>query len=141
MVYIIVPSPIAVSVTSDPPGNVAIGSNIILSCNVELSPAVDVPVTVNTEWTGPAAFVTTNTAQPSSVGSTTTYTSRAVVSSFGRDQSGSYNCTATVSSESPLLLVDNSAVSALGHVTVGKKIQLLCDCTKLCTNELKHTHN
>ena len=30
-----------------------IGSNVTLTCTVELSPVVDVPVTVNTVWTGP----------------------------------------------------------------------------------------
>ena len=77
--------------------SVIVGSTVTLTCTVELSPAVDVPVTVNTVWTGPTGFSTTNTAQ-AMAGSTTTYTSTALVSSFGIYQSGNYNCTATVSS-------------------------------------------
>ena len=87
-----VPAPTSVTVTN---GSVNVGSTVTLTCTVELSPAVDVPVTVNTVWTGPDGFMTTNTAQPV-MGSTTTYTSTAMVSSFGRDQSGDYTCTATV---------------------------------------------
>ena len=83
-------------VTSDPVSPIRpVGSDVTLTCTVELSPAVDVPVTVNTVWTGPDGFMTTNTAQPVR-GNPTTYTSTAMVSSFERDQSGNYTCTATV---------------------------------------------
>ena len=34
--------------------------NVTLICTVELSPAVDVPVTVSTVWTGPAGFLVDN---------------------------------------------------------------------------------
>ena len=108
-----VPAPTSVTVTN---GSVNAGSTVTLTCTVELSPAVDVPVTVNTVWTGPDGFMTTNTAQR--MGSTTTYTSTAMVSSFGRDQSGNYTCTATVSSTSSFLT--NSMGSSSTRVTVGK---------------------
>ena len=101
-----------------------IGSNVTLTCavTVELSPAVDVPVTVTTMWTGPDGFMTTNTAQPV-MGSTTTYTTTAMVSSFGRDQSGIYNCTATVSSTSPLLQYTLPGINfGVAMLTVGKII-------------------
>ena len=83
-----VSAPTSVIVTNS---SVIVGSTVTLTCTVELSPAVDIPVTVNTVWTGPARFSTTNTAQ-AMAGSTTTYTSTALVSSFGKDQSGNYNC-------------------------------------------------
>ena len=94
-----------------------VGSNVTLNCTVELSPAVDVPVTVSTVWTGPDGFVTTNTAQPV-MGSTTTYISTAMVSSFGRDQSGQYICTVTVSSTS--FILSSSSQSGTARVTTGK---------------------
>ena len=84
---------------------------------MELSPLVDVPVTVNTVWTGPAGFMTTNTAQPV-MGSTTTYISSVVVSSFGRDQSGDYTCTATVSSAAQSIITSMQTLSSI-RVTVG----------------------
>ena len=116
--FISVPNP-TVTVTSDQPNPIgSVGANVTLTCIVELSPAVDVPVTVNTEWTGPYWFRTTNTAQPV-IGSTTTYTSTAMVSSFGRDQSGDYTCTATVSSTSSLLTSSGSH-SGTTNVIVGE---------------------
>ena len=64
---------------------------------MKLSPAVDVPVTVNTVWTGPDGFMATNTAILE--GNTTyTYASTVMVSSFEKDQSGNYTCKATISS-------------------------------------------
>ena len=73
--------------------------------------------TSSINWTGPAGFSTTNTAQPV-MGSTNTYTSAAVVRSFGRDQSGNYTCTATVSSVSSVLSPNSQSETVL--ITTGK---------------------
>ena len=106
---------------------VIVGSSISLTCTVELSPLVDVSVTVNTVWTGPNGFVTTNTAQPVSR-NTTTYASIATVSSSGREQSGNYSCKATVRAMS------SSTIDSVGYsssrVIVGKAINL---------NDYRHT--
>ena len=114
-----VPAPTSVTVTNS---SVNVGSTVTLTWTVELSPAVDVPVTVNTVWTGPDGYMTTSTAQRV-MGSTTTYTSTAMVSSFGRDQSGDYTCTATVSSTSSFLT--DSMGSSSTRVTVGKTSHLI----------------
>ena len=99
------------NISSDPVSPILpFGSAVTLTCTVELSPAVDVPVTVNTVWTGPDGFMTTNTAQPV-IGSNTTYTSVVIVSSFGINQSGNYTCTATVSSTTPFLLRSTKSVT------------------------------
>ena len=90
--------------------------NITLTCTVELSPSVVVPVTVNTVWTGPAGFNTINTAQP--VMGTTSYTSTAIVKSLKRNKSGNYICLATVISESPY--INNSSLSGIKRVSTGK---------------------
>ena len=116
IIPISVPKPMVVAISVSPIQSV--GSNITLTCSVELSSAVDVLVIVNTVWTGPNGFMTTNTAQPV-MGSTTAYTSTAMVSSFGRDQSGDYNCTATVSSTSSFL-TDSGSQSRTARITVGK---------------------
>ena len=78
-----------------------VGSNITLSCTVKLSAVVDIPVTVGTEWTGPNNTTLTATGQTShvpqlNVGSTTSFTATATVTSFGRENSGNYTCIATV---------------------------------------------
>jgi hypothetical protein len=99
------------------------GSSINLTCTVELSPFVDVPVTVNTEWSGPAGFITTNTAQPV-VGRPTTSTAMVNSSRSGREQSGNYTCKATVrviSMSSSLLDIDSVGHSS-SRVVVGKTI-------------------
>ena len=79
--------------TSDPAGIITAGDTVTLTCTVELSSAVDIPVIVNIRLTDPAR-IPLNATSPSKSGSA--YTSTAMVSSFGRDQSGVYTCTATV---------------------------------------------
>ena len=109
-ILIVVPSNITLSSSHSNPIQ-PVGADVTLTCTVELDPSVDVPVTVNTEWTGPDKFMNTSTAQR--IGNTTTYTSTAMVSSFGRNQSGVYNCTAAVG-------VSKTMSSGTRRVTVGK---------------------
>ena len=121
--FSLVPSPTSVTVTSYTANPVRpVGINVTLTCTVELSPAVDVPVTVNTVWTGPDGFMTTNTSQPV-MGSTTTYTSTMIVTSFGRNQSGIYTCNAIVTSNSQYLT--DSSKSGSKNVTTGKIFSMI----------------
>ena len=84
--YFAVPTPISVILTSDPVSPIRpVGSVVTLTCTVELSPAVDVPVTVNVQLSDPAGSLLTTTT-PSI--SDSTYNSTATVSSFGKNQSG-----------------------------------------------------
>ena len=118
------------TITSDPGSPIRpIGSDVTLTCTVELSSTVDVPVTVNTAWTGPAGFITTNTAQPV-MGSITTYTSTAMVSSFGRDQSGNYICAVTANSTS-IYITGHGSKSRTARVTVGKSLWSIV-CVPVC---------
>ena len=114
-----------------------IGSTVTLTCTVELSPLVDVPVTVNIAWTGPAGFTTTNiVGQLPVMGSTSIYTRTAMVSSFGRQQSGVYNCTAYVNSiSSNPFLSDSIPLFEATRVTVGKTI-IINSCTILHLSDL-----
>ena len=125
-----VPTPSSIMVTSDISNPIRpIGSNVTLTCTVELSLAVDVPVTVNTVWTGPAGFNTNNTTQLVN-GSITTYVSTAVVRSFGREQSGNYNCTATLTLESPFV-VPSGPKSGSEFITTGIMIIKVANITLL----------
>ena len=93
--HISVSVPYSVDVTNNESNTVLpIGSNIALTCTVELSPAVDVPVTVNTVWIRPAGATLSIT--PTVMNSINMYTSTATVSSFGRKDSGNYTCMAYV---------------------------------------------
>ena len=104
---------------------IIIGSSINLTCTVELSSLVNVPVTVNTVWTGPVGFMTSNTAQQAIGSRTTTYTSTAMVSSSrsGRDHSGNYTCKATVRAMSSSLIDIDSVGYSSSKVVVGKTIK------------------
>ena len=114
-----VPAPTSVSVTSDLPNPIRpVGSTVTLTCTVVLAEYVD-GLTVNTELTGPNGFSENGMALR--MGSTSTYTSTAMVSSFRRDQSGNYNCTATVSSTSSFFST-STLLSDIARVTAGKRI-------------------
>ena len=97
-----------------------IESAVTLNCTVELSPLVDVPVTVNVHLSDPTGSPLTTTT-PSVSGSN--HTTTAMISSFGRNQSGNYSCTATLTSDS-LFLTNSGSLSAESYITVGKT--LLC---------------
>ena len=57
------PAPVSVMLSSDVPNSIPpFGSSVTLTCAVELSPAVDVPVTVNRVLTTDEGFTTTRTA-------------------------------------------------------------------------------
>ena len=122
----LVPDPVSVTVTSDLVSPVRpIGSNVTLTCTVELSPVMDDPVIVNIVWTGPAKFMTRNTAQPS-MSNTTTYIAQITIKSFIRSNSGYYICRATVISESPF--ITSSSLSGIKRITTGKMYSLTHQC-------------
>ena len=83
------------------------GPNVSLTCAVELSPAVDIPVTVNTALTNSAGFRTSSTAQPV-MGSSTNYATTDTISSFGRSNSGLYTCGAHLTSMPTNAYITNS---------------------------------
>ena len=119
----IVPAPSSVTVTSDQANPLAVRpvgmATVTLTCTVVLDSSVDVSVAVNTVWTGPDNFNRNIIAQQ--MGSTTTYTSTVMVSSFGRAQSGDYTCRATVSSASPFI-TGNPSMSGTSRISVGELV-------------------
>ena len=84
------------SLTSNLPNPILSGADVTLTCNVELSPAVDVPVTVNTEWTGPSTE--SLNPYPTIQESLTLYRSTLVLKSVESANSGQYICSAKVGS-------------------------------------------
>ena len=101
-----------------------IRSTVNLTCivNMELDPAVDVPVILTTQWTGPDGFTTTNISQPILLENSFTYTNRAEVISLGRDQSGIYKCVAVLnasSSTGPYFINSNPTSNSI-QVTTGE---------------------
>ena len=92
------------------------GSNVFLMCSVDLSSAVDVPVTVNIEMRDPQENVLTISTPTLSE---SVYVSEASITSFDRNQSGIYTCEATVSSQSPFL-IESGTLSRELRVTTSK---------------------
>ena len=98
------------------------GSDVILTCTALLTsgPGIDVPLNVTIEALrlNLAGSPLTTTA-PSVSGST--YTATAMVSSFGRNDSGVYTCRATVSSVSiNSYISDSNTTSHSITVTTGE---------------------
>lgn len=121
---VLAPAPSPVMVSSSTPNPVRpIGSDVTLTCTaqVELSLAVDVPVTVNITLIGPAGFVATNNSNPIVIQGAVNFNSRAVISSFSRGQSGIYTCTATLSSvQNHIYIINSSAITDSIQVTIGE---------------------
>jgi hypothetical protein len=108
-----VPYP-TVIITSSPVSPIhPVGSTVTLTCTVDLSPYVDVPVNVTTQLSGTAGVtITPVTTSESVMENATRYTSTATVSPFGRIQSGEYTCMANVE-----LVIANSFIASGTGVT------------------------
>ena len=80
---------------------------------------MDVPVTVTAQLSGHAG-VTVTPVTNSVIENTTTYTSTAMISSFGRNQSGEYTCTATVNlvTANPFI-IDSMDITGMNGITIG----------------------
>ena len=108
------------NITSQPSGTVSVGDQFTLTCTVEVltSVNIDVPVSVSVLFTAPSGLpvsVTTSSVSGS------TYTSTAVIPSWGRDQSGFYTCTAKYQSmPSSSFVTDSDTKSARIRVTIGR---------------------
>ena len=122
-----VPAPISVMLLSSIPNPIPpFGSDVTLTCAVELSPAVDIPVTINVVLTRPDGFMRASIAQ-SVMGSSTNYTSTFMISPFGRSDSGIYVCAAAsaVSLPSNAYISGSSAVTHSLRVTIGEMFTIL----------------
>ena len=105
-----VPQP-TVHLVSDAPNPILSGTSPSLTCSVELSPSVDVPLMISTVWTGPGERIITS-ATPPIAGSLTHYTSTVVINSIESVDSGEYACAMSIGSE--------ISMSARKSVSVGE---------------------
>lgn len=87
------------------------GSNITLTCTVEMSPAVDIPVTVNTVIFTPNRRVLTNSTQQVMTYADTVMIRSQTLTGTEQSDSGVYKCIAFVSSASPFLTDSNSTTN------------------------------
>ena len=112
--FLSVPTP-TIIFSSDPVSPIPVGSDVTLTCIVELSPAVNIPVTGNVQLTDPTGSLLSTTTL---LVSGSTFPSTAMISSFGSDQSGVYTCTASVSSTSQFV-TQSSSRSGIVRLTGG----------------------
>ena len=102
-----VPNPISITVTSSANSPVRpIGTDVTLTCIIMLSPllvnfsvTVDARIQFSNPSGSPLNLPTTTTLSVSG----SNYTTTAMISSFGRNDSGFYKCMANISSMSPFL--------------------------------------
>ena len=96
-----------------------IRSTVTLTCTVDLSPMVDVPVNVTAQISAPMGVVilpVTNSVMESS----TRYTSTATVGPFERIHSGEYTCMANVElvTANPFI-IGGTGVTGMDKITIG----------------------
>ena len=96
-----------------PMGTIIAGSSPNLTCTVELSPAVDVPITVDTVWTGPVG--TTVTPTNPVMMNLSRYIIMAMIDVA---VNGNYTCQATISLSSPT--ATSEMTSGMTTVAVGR---------------------
>ena len=107
-----VPVPASVTILTNPPHPIILGSDVTLICMVEMSEKVlssDLPLLmVDAQLSRPDGTPLALTGSPAD-GTTFTYTTQ--LNSFGRNDSGNYTCTATVNSNSSHLeLIENASL-------------------------------
>ena len=107
----LVPSPTSVSLTSNKPNPILPGSNVSLTCRVELSPLVvesDLSVILVDVWLSRDGTQQLNLTDSPAMAKTTIY--NILLDSFGWRDSGNYTCTATIRSPSKAHLTDSDSV-------------------------------
>ncbi|KAL5486438.1 hypothetical protein EMCRGX_G018913 [Ephydatia muelleri] len=114
---------------------IAIGSNITLTCNIQLDPSVDSNVTVNRTWTGPAGTSLGGSA-PNKNGSI--YQTTLSLISLKTTDVGIYTCSMTVSAVVPQFIVQTTVsgtiqvsaqavnITASGSPVAGQMYTLTC---------------
>ena len=119
--------------TSDPPSPIRpIGTSVSLNCSCDIAQSVPaeyidtLDITVSISLQDPSGRQLATNAP---LVSGTVYTSSAMISSFGRDQSGVYTCTASVSTSSAF--ITGREISIQKRVTTGNKFFILCLSTFL----------
>ena len=110
-----VPQPVTMEVISDIPNPILSGTLLTLTCAVELSSAVDVPVTISTVWTAPDGSALTYNNPPIRL-LFTHYISIVVLKDIELADSGDYTCTVDIG--------DKITISARYSVIVGRYIYI-----------------
>ena len=113
------PSPSSV-VIIPPSHTIFTGQSFHISCIVHLLPTVDIPVSVNVVWNGPVQ----NCTSPALMTETPTeYSSSAMFVSDVQSETISFQCTASVDSDSPFITESESTSANKSIFVVGRPSQ------------------
>lgn len=126
LIYRLVSIITSVEVTSNKSNSIhPIGSDVELTCIVELNEALNVSVIVKIYWTGPNNHQFNDTQ--TSIEMTNGYTSTNLIESLSRENSGNYTCLATVTAMAtlPHLTDYNDEASNSTLITTGTPIQFV----------------
>ena len=112
----------SVTIVSNQPNPIRpIGRNVTVTCTVELSSVVDVPLMANVQLMDPFGNILKKSTLQLLYRSIYRNATTVMLAAFGRNVSGSYTCTAAVTS-SNIFLIDSGEQSATTRITVGKKM-------------------
>ena len=115
--YNLVSAPISVKLISNKPNPIRpVGSNVTLICTVELGSETTLSLLMVDAQLSRDGTPLTLTG-PTVAGTTFTYTIQ--LDSFGRNDSGNYNCTATVRPQIPSSYLINSVITSNITVSTG----------------------
>ena len=131
--YLSVPPPISVVVMSNRDNPIRpVGSNVTLTCSVELSPIVDIEVNVIIVWTGPNNTIIKKNTHTLMGNITTTLESNVIVRVSGRDESGDYTCSVNITALNDLqdmYLNDSGAMASnKTRITTGMYLDTYSMC-------------
>ena len=133
-----VPSP-SVSVTNS--SRTYAGTNFNLTCTIELNPAVDTPVVVNSTWHGPMVIPAgTRVVASAPTGTGARPQTILMFRPLNTSDSGSYTCEATVSPspESQFINGSTAAGDTLSVTVQGERIHLLICCYLFTSHFSQH---
>ena len=121
MYWYTAPPPSAVMLVSST-GNIFAGNEFSVACIVYLPPTVDIPVNVNIEWSEPAG-ATLNYTSPMMMDNPNEYISVAGVVSNVQSERISFQCAASVSSDSSFTTRSESTATNMSVFVVGRPSQ------------------
>ena len=126
-----VPPPTSVVVMSNRHNPIQpVGSNVTLTCNIELSPIVDIEVNVTIVWTRPNNTIIKNNTYTLMGNITTTLESNITVRASGRSVSGDYTCNVNIASSKDFQYIDSAiTTSNKTRITTGMYTH---ECLLIC---------
>ena len=122
-----------------PVGTFYAGTKALITCNLQIDKAVDIPVMVGTVWMGPQGLVQNGSSRSVILASQnlTGYNATLRINPLNIDDSGYYNCSWNISSDSPFVL-PNTGSSSFQLYVQGTPMPMQHTC--MCCNAFVNFH-